>query len=198
MTFLRKLAVDQAKDMTFVESESRVKVSLLASSLDNRLRGKEERMSVTLTFFENTGNIQVQVGAALEDEMKLRVASLEFLFCRFFEDGASEAFPDGASNIMQGLMGSDWEQSDVATKGPKGTFQSVKVWPEDPAYDAAIQHLAAATDQVLSDHPVWRDKLQKYLREEMGLGAARVDFEMPAFDGGLDFAGQWTSTPSHP
>ena len=79
--FLRVLSDDHPQHSDMTAASRKMKVVVPANSILAEPSAREAATRVTLTFFSNIGNLQIQTSAILEDDISEKLVKLEKVCC---------------------------------------------------------------------------------------------------------------------
>ena len=193
-SFLEGIAGAAGDSANTANAAARYRVKVRANVFDNRLSAKLGKVSVSLTFYENTGNIQLQTVAELEDQMKTCVQDLEHAYHTLVTTGRMAPVPPGSTMVTNSFRNPPMCTTPSSSSSPNSTpmlcsssflflaalmllhsvfFASSPVQasvPSDRQFRAAIVSIAEFSKSSLAKYPEWQTKLLQILEADFGLG----------------------------
>ena len=173
-TFLESLTDVHPEESATITSEAKCKVKVPARVFQETLPAHQGRQIVTLTFTPNTGGIQIQTAAAIEDNMKERIQSLEKIFVQWYRSSDRDTFaglvgvPPGMAPAVLAFRG---EIQHSRLGGEKEVSDDSKEIPTDEAYLTAVRDVGEFTQHRLQEYPEVRARLLKVLALDFGMTA---------------------------
>ena len=178
-SFLEGIAGAAGDSANTANAAARYRVKVRANVFDNRLSAKLGKVSVSLTFYENTGNIQLQTVPELEDQMKTCVQDLEHAYHTRVTTGRMAPIPPSSTMATNSFRNqpvcttpssSSSSNSTQIQQTPPDTSPVQASVPSDRQLRAAIVSIAEFSKSSLAKYPEWQTKLLQILEADFGLG----------------------------
>jgi len=188
-SMMESLAELAGKEGEIVISATRCVAKFPVKTLLSDLRAKEGNGRLTLTFHDNTGNIQIHSSAAVEDELKEFLAELESWYvevCRagsYMDVKVPEKYQAAISSLRlpawSSANGVDEDTGDGKFSGrtskSRSSRQSEKVSvapdliPKTPEYQSGLVRIALQVCAEFRTFPCSRDALLEDMKNHYGL-----------------------------
>jgi len=157
-----------------VISETRCVAKFPVKTLLSDLRAKEGNGRMTLTFHDNTGNIQIHSSAAVEDELKEFLAELESWYVEVCRAGnyMDVKVPEAYQTVIKSLRLPAWTKTmgvDENTGDGKKVSAAPDTIPKTSEYQHGLLRIALQVCAEFQTFPSSRDALLGDMKSHYGL-----------------------------
>ena len=160
-TFLESMADVSRMESVVEPALGRLRVVVPVKSLLGDLNAKIGNKKVTLTFTVNTGNIQIQTAAQLEDKMLAIAQQMEKASTNWHRGGGPKTFVGLTSPAVEHMRHSV-QYTKLASDCPMA--------PTTREYAEALEKVAETVKEAMQAYPLDRDRLLKCLHDQYGWG----------------------------
>ena len=173
-SMMESLAELAGKEGEIVISATRCVAKFPAKTLLSDLRAKEGNGRLTLTFHDNTGNIQIHSSAAVEDELKEFLAELESWYVEVCRAGnyMDVKVPEAYQKVIKPLRLPAWTKAngvDEDTGDGKKVSAAPDTIPKTSEYQSGLVRIALQVCAEFRTFPCSRDALLEDMKSHYGL-----------------------------